>query len=105
MGFDLKTNGCIVAVRGCRQAGSKKSQRGRSDLDFQFTPTRLSMRIQSVVGASRAQGYSGMVGRVQRQKPSHSYCPLAVSMTSTPNTTIHRTSGKLRLPASGDFQR
>jgi hypothetical protein len=25
--------------------------------------------------------------------------------STTPNITIHRTSGKLRLPPSGDFQR
>jgi hypothetical protein len=28
-----------------------------------------------------------------------------VSVTATPNIPIHRTSGKLRLPASGDLQR
>ena len=29
----------------------------------------------------------------------------ALTVAVTPNTAIHRTSGKLRLPASGDFQR
>jgi len=30
---------------------------------------------------------------------------MALTLLQAANITIHRTSGKLRLPASGDFQR